>query len=435
MPPLRRAPRAPATPYTQDKATVDGAPATTLPDDLLFAIFSRVSSGDAGVARCAATCRHWGRVIAARAAALARALPPLARFLPHLALGVLRGPEDGSVRATRRRRRIDASPQPRFVPTASASPHLGASGYRLLGRPEDGGLFDRARPVASRKGRVVLELRRGDGADVLALGVCNPMMGDVAVLPPLAGDDYPGCYACAIVAGDDLDDPPSPGSFQLLLVYNRRSFTALRSYSSDAGSWGPEGRMPGAKMSAHMLRHLGPAVVLRGVVYWPVHLAVLGVRLDGGAAITDVCSVPYRLTQDDPEWRLLGISPDGGLSYISAGVSGDALLFFVETLPPRFVDDVSTAGDRWERGECVRLPQIKLSTATAIKLRWFGEKSGTTFFTIGKGSNTSGAFAANLATKSVEKLADGLDCDSWLSMCGYEMDRAGQLASIVARFI
>jgi len=44
-----------------------GAPPspTTLPDDVLFGIFSRVS-GFTDAARCAATCRRWGRVVERR---------------------------------------------------------------------------------------------------------------------------------------------------------------------------------------------------------------------------------------------------------------------------------------------------------------------------------------------------------------------------------
>lgn len=199
----------------------------TLPEDVLSAIFSRVPTGDARVARCAATCRRWGRVVAASAAAIARALPrPCAGlFLPHLAVGILHGPEYGTART---RRKIDAavsgSGQPHFVPMASASLRL-----------EDDGMFDYARLVASRNGRVTFKLRREVRGNGLTLCVCNPMTANVAVLPPLASDDFPGYYACAMLTGDDLDVVPprccSSGFFRLLLVYNRRSFTALRCYS------------------------------------------------------------------------------------------------------------------------------------------------------------------------------------------------------------
>ncbi|CAL5014019.1 unnamed protein product [Urochloa decumbens] len=407
----------------------------TLPDDVLSAIFSRVPSGAAGVARCAAACRRWARVVATRAAAIARALPQPrpAGFLPHLALGVLHGPQ---IRGTRTRRK----------PVVSIAASGGSPSLRLDG---GGGLFDSARsPVASRNGRVVLELRREDRADGLTLCVCNPMAGppdDAAVLPALAGNDCPGYYACAMLTADDLDATVTvaPSFFRVLLVYNRRSFTALRCYSSDAGSWGPERRKPGAKMSARTLQQLGPAAVVRGVAYWPAtHRAAFGVRLDdgGGTTLLDVCWVPYRMPDFLPDFRLLGVSPDGErLSYISAGRTlRRYLMITVETLQLQGVEEdtmmMSTAAGRWDTHAHISLPQFEVPGATALKLRWFGDKSGTLVFTIGEGGNTSGAFALNLATSSVEKLADGVHCNSWTNLCGYEMDRATLLALVAARF-
>jgi hypothetical protein len=55
--------------------------------------------------------------------------------------------------------------------------------------------------------------------------------------------------------------------------------------------------------------------------------------------------------------------------------------------------------NRWERRGTIRLPQFEIPRATTLKLRWFGEKSG--------------AFALNLVTRSVNKLGDGVECNSW----------------------
>ena len=426
------------------RAAVD--PLATVPDDLLFdAIFSPVFSNAGDVTRCAAVCRRWGRIVAAREAAILRALPLPDRFLPHLALGFFHvGQRD--LGSTRRRQLSahQAQTDPCFVPMPSASVLLGSP---FPGLPEgvdaaarSGGLFHNARPVASRGGRVVFELRSKARADGVALSVCNLMTGDVALVPPLAGDDFPGHdYACAVLTADDLDgDDAQPGSsfFSLVLVYNRRSFTALRCYTSDdaGGGWGPEFRKPGAQISGHVLHRLGPAVVLRGVVYWPIVVAAaLAVRLDGAAAaaVMDVHVVPYSTRATSlPDWSLLGTMPDGRLSYVSAGVAGSDLRFLVETL------DVSTAaGAEWERGESIST-QLTVPTTSELelKMRWLGEKSGTLLFTIGEGGSSSGAFALNLATRSVDKLADGVECNSWRSLYGYEMDPTALLASITARF-
>ena len=48
-----------------------------------------------------------------------------------------------------------------------------------------------------------------------------------------------------------------------------------------------------------------------------------------------------------------------------------------------------------------------------INLRWFCEKSGNLIFTLGEGTSSPGAFVLNMATEHVEKVADGVDCDSW----------------------
>jgi hypothetical protein len=254
-----------------------------------------------------------------------------------------------------------------------------------------------------------------------AAAICRSLPPPTRYQTHLASEDCPGYYACAILTGDDLDAASTPlGFFRVLLVYNRRSFTALRIFSSDVGSWGPEGRMPGAKMDAGKLRRLGPAVVVRGVAYWPMHRAALGVRLDGAPmeAITDVFFVPY-IEHYFPDYRLLGVTPDGSLSFVYALFTG--LTITVESL--------STATE-WELRELMDVPEAPVSGGTAFKLRWFNEKSGTVLFTTREGGDaTSGAFMLNLATKSLEKLAGGVECHGWRNFCGYEMDRAALLAS------
>ncbi|XP_047056678.1 uncharacterized protein LOC124662947 [Lolium rigidum] len=427
MPPLRRRldrARSAPTPYPNGWLSrrprrsktrrADGD--EVLPADVLTEIIARASSGAADVARFSSTCRRWGFAVATHAAAICRSLPPPTRYQTHLTLGFFHQ-ENEDVRAFHRRRRPCDSAQPTFVPTASASHLLGtlSLGSHLLG-----GLFEHARPVASRNGRLVLELRRKERAQGLTLSVYNPMTGEVSVLPALSGEDCPGYYACAILTGDDLDASIPLGFFRVLLVYNRRSFTAMRIFSSDVGSWRLEGRMPGAKMDAGKLRRLGPAVVVRGVAYWPMHRAALGVRLDG--ALMDVCFVPYN-NHYFPDYRLLGVTPDGNLSFVFA-LFIRRLIITIESLKP-------SSASEWEFHELIKLPEVPTRPSTALKLRWFNEKSGTVLFTIREGGEaTSGAFMLNLATRSLEKLAGGVECHGWRNFCGYEMDRAAHLASV-----
>jgi hypothetical protein len=113
----------------------------------------------------------------------------------------------------------------------------------------------------------------------LSLCVCNPMRGDMAMLPPLAGTDKPGDYACALYTGHDLGTPrPMSSFFRLFIVYNRRSFTALRSYSPDTGRWSTEAKRSwGAKIAC--IRDLCQSIVVGGVAYWLLGRSAFAVRV------------------------------------------------------------------------------------------------------------------------------------------------------------
>jgi hypothetical protein len=270
------------------------------------------------------------------------------------------------------------------------------------------------------------------------------MTGDVAMVPTLSGKEFPGDdYACAVLTGDDLDVPLcSPGFFRLLLVYGRRGFTALRSFSSETGSWGLECKKPGAKISGHVLRQLGPAVVLHGVAYWPMHRAAFGVRLGSTAAAAaetmDVCSVPYRYryTNCKLDEHVLGVSADGRLNFVDIGIIGGLGVPIISFSTSRLEDAVgykstTTSVDRSDEDISIDLPQIKVPRTTPIKPWWFGEKSGTLIFTVEETSSTSAVFALNVATRSLEKLADGVSNHTCCRrLYGYEMDRAALLASV-----
>ncbi|RLM68999.1 hypothetical protein C2845_PM17G05880 [Panicum miliaceum] len=401
-----------------------GGAARPVPDDALSPVFARLSSA-ADVVRCAATCRRWSCLVAKDAAVLSRALPPL----PCLTLGFLHQENAG---ATARRRRTSSSDtvQPRFVPTAAAArliglraPSLTAVAEAVLAAGDRPGLFEHARPVAARNGWLVLELRQERYTDGVKLCVCNPTRGvGVALLPPLAGADNTGDYACALYTGHDLD-PPQPLSaiFRLLLVYNRRSFTTLRSYSSDTGRWSREAtRSGGPKIASHSLRQLGQSIVVGGVAYWHLRRTAFAVRLDTPAACGDI----------DP-------------SDYNAPVCSKHL-----TVAPRAVfcpgsgDDGCSGEWEWTQGRCIRLKQLKVwyqgsrdekvlpVSEMKINLRWFCEKSGNLLFTLGEGTTSPGAYVLDMTTQHVEKVADDIDCHSWENFIGYEMNGAAYLQSI-----
>jgi hypothetical protein len=412
----------------------------SLSDDALAGIFIRLSDL-AVVVRCAATCRRWGRVVATRAADLSRSLPPLGRFFPHRAVGVFHQEKDWP---TTRGRDATMSLRPCFVATASGARFLGG-GQLLLGRLGDGGLLDYSRPVASRNGRLVLELRReGRAVDGLTLAVCNPLIRDnIVVLPPLiisiASKNTTAIrnYGCALLTGHDLRPPQCHSFFRLLLVYNhnrgRGHSTLLRCYSSDTGRWGPEVESD-VKIHSSKLCRIGQAVVRRGVAFWALDNGVLGLRLDQtdqDAVGTDMHLVPYHDYR--PNNRLLGISPDNRLFLIYVGVRAGQNKIMVAKLSYFGFDeddDIRTGREGTMREqEAVPMHQMKMTDHhTGIKLRWFGEKSGLVLFTMGEQSGHTGTFVLNLQEKVVKKLND--DGDSWNNLLGYEMDTAAYLHSI-----
>ncbi|XP_040384172.1 uncharacterized protein LOC121055540 [Oryza brachyantha] len=397
----------------------NGAMMMGLDDDVLSSVFTHIS--EAGeVVRCAATCRQWNRAIADSAVVIGRSLR--LPVLPRLALGFFHQ------EATSKRKRSTEDQLCRFVPTAA--------GVRLLGpsfRPfEDGELLEMSRPVTSRNGRVVLELQREGHADALKLCVWNPMTGDVAMLPPLGGDDKPGAFACALLTADDLDPLrcPSATFFRVLIVYNQRAFTVLRSYSSDTGCWSTESRRSGPKMSSYTLQQLRQSVVHDGVAYWPMAHTALAVRID--TPEPKEVDMPPAIRNAPRHNHLLGVTADGNLSFIvtslyhdgSAGVSSSDCLAVGSngSLTNEPVDECT-----WR----VRSQELRVHHVDSINLRWFCERSGMLFFTVSaKGSSTPGCYVLNIAAKELEKVADDVDCSSWRNFVGYEMDTASYLASL-----
>ncbi|WVZ90529.1 hypothetical protein U9M48_036822 [Paspalum notatum var. saurae] len=451
---------------------MDDSNGTCLSDDALAAVFILLRDDAAAVLRCAATCRRWASVVAKDAGVLSRALPAP---LPRLALGFFHDQDTSNPRVRNnhnhnKRRKLSAAaaaavavadPAASFVPTAWDTPRHVLRVFSNMRRPSSSFAAGGARAVACRNGRVVLELRRGAGhaRDAgLRLCVWNPMTGDEALLPPLSGDDKPGVYACALLTGDDdlggeepRPAPSSAGFFRVLIVHNRRGFTALRTYSSDTGSWSAEAMLDGRgpkKIKSDQLRQLGQGIVLQGVAYWHLSLrmkgeggaaaddALFAVRFDTAEPPTHVVSVPpdginYNYNRS---LGLLGATPDGKLCSIRAGFCAGYLNVF-RTLWEETDDD---AGGRWERrwGHRIRFDHIVLQYSDRIHLRWFCERSGVLFLTLlGDGCSYPGTFAIDLATGKIDRVADAVDddgatCNSRSYFIGYEMDRASYLASV-----
>nr|CAB3495017.1 unnamed protein product [Digitaria exilis] len=186
-------------------------------------------------------------------------------------------------------------------------------------------------------------------------------------------------------------------------------------------------------------------VVLRGVAYWPLRRSALAVRLDGPEP-AEVSMPKDGIPSDRPQHcRLLGVTPDTKqrLCFVDArfhsdrGLQRAGLPFLSFILVTTILnagdgdDDYDIAAGRWVmRRGCIRFPEIMVSDFHSINLRWFCEKSGAIFFTVGEDSRSSGAYAVNVATGEVERVAHGPGCDNWRNVVGYEMDAGGYLAYI-----
>uniref|UniRef100_A0A0E0M282 DUF7595 domain-containing protein n=1 Tax=Oryza punctata TaxID=4537 RepID=A0A0E0M282_ORYPU len=436
MPPLRRRRRrAPGAPYK--KGWLSRRPrrknadyGTSLTDDALSAIFARLVNA-ADLVRCAATSCRWGRIVARQAPPVLSHGRPAS---PTLALGFF---HQDDAPATAQKRKL-------FVPMATAAARVLGFRWRsfsalfeAVGSDVLEPFLEHSRPIASRNGRVVLELAREGHGDDLKLCVCNPMTGDVSMLPPLSGKDKPGFYVCTLLTADDLLEPPCTTTFfRVLIVYNRPSFTALRSYSSETGRWSAEARrsVP-KKINTRRMQQLRHAVVLRGVAYWTLRHTAFAVRSDTPEPV-EVAMLARGLADLWPNNCVLGATPDGKLVFLYmvrcvdfVGVGGKG--FHPPPAGPGDDMDMDMSKGEWQYRQIkINLEQLKVEDASAINVRWFCERSGIVLFTLGDElSSCPGTYALNLATHDVIKVSTA---HSWTNFCGYEMDHAASLASVVA---
>ncbi|XP_006662268.2 uncharacterized protein LOC102721960 [Oryza brachyantha] len=414
-----------------------------LHDEVLVLVFAACSLDTDDLVRCAATCRRWRRLIARDAEYICRPKPRSGIFVRDLAVGFFhQSHQDDSASSSR---------PPRFVPLPSFS-------FRFRDGELDGvfddntRLFKNSRLIASRNGRLVLELRRSSRAAALRLVVCNPMAGDMSILPILAGKDRPGYYTCALLTADDLQDAadplqPSPAAFRLVLLYKRRNFTACRSYSSDTKAWGTEGKISGIKIGGKRLGDMAAGVAVRGRVFWLARNAVFGVDMGTLEATSETipsewkwnCKLCFCLGSQ-VENRRLTVSADGRLCAVQVGRSLTNHDVMISVFSRYHCDDGCTARKwRWEKVQEVVLNHLlPLTNVKRICLRGVCEKSGLVFLATGADvyaqQPDAGLYALDLRKEAARLVPapPGRCSDrrsSW-SFFGYEMDRVAYLTSL-----
>ncbi|KAK3153439.1 hypothetical protein QOZ80_2BG0172670 [Eleusine coracana subsp. coracana] len=398
----------------------DGTPLT---DEILVGIFAGLPDL-ADIVRAAATCRRWRRLVSVESAFISRdSRRTRGIFLRGLALGFFYTHRKGAV--------------PRFTPTASASRRLGLRQPSLneLIDGLDDGLFDSSRLVGSRKGLLVLELKC-DRKHVLKLCVCNPMTGEVTVLPPLTGKESLGRYACTVLTAEDGSNDHNRSSYRLVIVYTRRTFTACRSYSSEDGAWGPEAKVTTVSgiTQKQMAAMTGAGVVVGNAAYWHARTKVFGLHLDTLVAEHVEMSENGHRRHNPAVNTMLGVSPDGRLrtiqliDHVPAGLSTAG-----EQSVALDINTRSAAGGTWDAQEVIPVVQSLPAEAKCVKLRWVGENSGVVYFSAGSSDQTSDVYALNLDKKEIEKLAShqhGGGDSLWGNLHGYEMDQSLYLSSL-----
>ncbi|KAM0856771.1 hypothetical protein ACQ4PT_048848 [Festuca glaucescens] len=371
----------------RDPKATAAAAAVTLPEDVVLEILARVPDV-ADLFRCAAACKRW-RVLVADRPFLRRRWPEHARH-PSSLLGFFG--QDWW-------REDVPAPLPDFVraPRSVVGP-----GRPFLSSfvPGAAGLFDRAVPLASNRGLLLVRYvprgapnDDGKGPSVDNLAVCNLLSGTCDVLPPLQCGwfcNYLDTSAYAVLTGADCcpsGHPPCPPAkkalFKVLIIgINQDGMRYdLHTFSSGEPSW----RAPTKCFNPIEHRIFGPimqrnAVVRRGTVHWllwdMVNFHALNVD-----AITGHVSL-HMLPAPRPQDLIRCLYDNPRLSIAADGTTLSSLCLFREDLTVEiwtWRDDGDDDGERghWRRDRVVELRPPKQKQIDGPLCMCMGERSGT----------------------------------------------------------
>ncbi|CAM0884547.1 unnamed protein product [Alopecurus aequalis] len=269
--------------------------ASALPDDLLRDIFSRVPD-PVDLLRCAGTCRRWLGLIG-DPAFLRRTgglLPETGRRASFLVGAFC---QEAALASALKPMKKESTWPPQFL-RLHAPP---AGGGRPSFLPNDDGLLNYAKPLASRHGLLLVRIMPTPlDRQKLHLAVSHPLIGErstrlvppppVDLDPKLFGDDIT-CYALVTAAdhgtaAGQLDKHGQP-AFQVLLtaVQSDDQSVYAYSYSSATDGWSA----PIKCLQASGLTMSGPraGTVTHGVVHWlyrdKTNFYTLGISADSPA--------------------------------------------------------------------------------------------------------------------------------------------------------
>uniref|UniRef100_A0A0D9UWU3 F-box domain-containing protein n=1 Tax=Leersia perrieri TaxID=77586 RepID=A0A0D9UWU3_9ORYZ len=391
-----------------------GGDMAALPEDVLIEILSRVGSIKSHF-RLAVTCRHWLRRFT-DPSFLRLLCPSHGKDAHHARLLGFLFQKDSFVRCerlitSREAQRGSVSP-PAFLPSPGSP--LGRTDRALTSFvADDGGDFNYAEPIASRRGIVLMRLvpravRTIDTTHLL-LGVCSPITGDRHVLQPLERDHDTGYHLIgfAIITAADIDDDDENSgrrfAFSKLLVTTRgrNEFRVyLHAYSVTTRSWTtPTLCLDDRRFS---LAGESSAVVRRGVAHWLYSDS-------GNACILTRDDSLYKLSvdaRDDTSSRVsltklpfcAGGSPFMGIT--SGGKLSVACMFPVHARVWTEEDDDGT----WVRS-VIRMPMATPHQDYQILYeKWYGFDRGSMLLMYR--SNGIGVFILDLEKKVMEKVMD-----------------------------
>ncbi|XBI22944.1 hypothetical protein VPH35_063901 [Triticum aestivum] len=385
------------------KDTAVAAMVASLPHDLLLDILLRVDDA-AALFRCAAACKQW-RGLITDPAILRRQWPEDAH--PSLAGFFIKN-------------RVRDQEAKALVPTPRSA--LGRRCRSL--RSFVPTVPDRAVPLASRRGLLLVRLVRPREADldqmVLRLAVCNLLLGTCDELPPLMRTtsvgyrDY-GCHCCAILSGDDCrsggggGQPPGNSPFYKVLIITaghegQRINFDIHAFSTDKPSWSTTRSLQ--TMGANTLGSFcqTDAVVCHGIAYWLFRddtercFCLIKMTIQEGYLMFGW--PPVAMVRDRRHRPCLSLASDGTLSLIQMPETGSKLEIWgaksqesqygvLEWLHPKTIELIQ--------------PFWKKKTQGKDTLYVLGEKCGKLLVMNGRGH----VYTSDLKTGATKEVADG----------------------------